>query len=115
MDRLLYLQQVTEAGRKHMAPSIEEALAVTAYHGVDSFQGLYHDLAEMELAKEAKTTAPLRTYIMEKALDRIDQRLDCADFVIPALIRMLYAHRGTPRLPEELAAKIEHSLIGYKY
>ena len=115
MDRIQYLQLVIEAGRKQMASSVEEALAVTAYHGVDYFQGLYYDLAEMELAKETQTSASLRAYIIQKGLDRIDQRLDCADFVIPALIRMLYAHRGTSRLPEKLAEKIQRSLIGYKY
>ena len=115
MDRLQYLKQVVEAGKMHMAPTVEEALAVKSYHGVDSFQGLYHELAEMELAKEAGTVPTLRTYIIEKALDRIDTRLDCADFVIPALVHMLHAHKGTPRLPEELAQKIEKSLIGFKY
>lgn len=115
MDRLQYLQQVVSAGKAHMAHSEQEAAAVKAYHGVDSFQGLYHELAEMELAAAAGTAAPIREYIINKALDRIDTRLDCADFVIPALIRMLMAHRGTPRLPEEMAQRMEKSLIGFKY
>lgn len=115
MDRLQYLQQVVSAGKAHMAPSEQEAMAVKDYHGVDSFQGLYHELAEMELAAAAGTAAPIREYIINKALDRIDTRLDCADFVIPALIRMLMAHRGTPRLPEDMAQRLEKSLIGFKY
>ena len=115
MDRLQYLQQVVSSGKAHMAHSEQEAAAVKAYHGVDSVQGLYHELAEMELAAAAGTAAPIREYIINKALDRIDTRLDCADFVIPALIRMLMAHRGTPRLPEEMAQRMEKSLIGFKY
>jgi len=115
MDRLQYLQQVVESGKLHMAPTVEEAMAHKSYHGVDSFQGLYYDLALMELAAAEGTVPTIREHIIDKALDRIDTRLDCADFIIPALIRMLMAHRGTGRLPEEMAQRIEKSLIGFKY
>lgn len=115
MDRRTYLQLVAENGQKKKAPGKEDALKVTDYHGVDSFQGLYYDLALMELARDEGNLPEIRTYILEKALDRIDTRLDCADFVIPALYRMLMEHKGTCRLPDEMAAKIEKSLIGFKY
>ena len=115
MDRLQYLQDVVASGKLHMAPTVEEAMAQASYHGVDSFQGLYYELALMELAAANSTVPPIRGHIMDKALARIDTRLDCADFIIPALIRMLMAHRGTNRLPEELAQRIEKSLIGFKY
>ncbi len=115
MDRIQYLQDVVASGKAHMAPTVEEAMAQASYHGVDSFQGMYYELALMELAAENGTVPPLRGHIIDKALDRIDTRLDCADFIIPGLIRMLMAHRGTPRLPEELAQRIEKSLIGFKY
>ena len=115
MDRQQYLREVAASGKAHMAPTIAEALAQASYHGVDSFQGMYYDLALMELVAAEGTTAPIREHIMDKALQRIDTRLDCADFIIPGLIRMLMAHRGTERLSEALAARIEKSLIGFKY
>ena len=115
MDRISYLQLVSQRCREVMAASKEEAFAVKAYHGADSFQGLYYELAQMELSKETGEKPHIRDYIIEKALDRINTRLDCADFVIPALIRMLYEHRGTDRLPEDMAKKIDESLIGFKY
>ena len=68
MDRLTYLKQVIEAGRAHMAPSREAALAQTSYHGVDSFQGLYLELAEMELARATGAVPRLREYIIDKGL-----------------------------------------------
>ncbi len=115
MNRLEYLQLVCDGARQKMAKNVQDALAVTAYHGVDSFQGLYYDLALMELAKEKNAVPAIRPYIIEKALDRIDTRLDCADFVIPAIIRMLMEHKGTNRLPDHLAKRMEESLIGFKY
>lgn len=115
MDRISYLQLVSQRCREVMAASKEEAYAVKAYHGADSFQGLYYELAQMELSKETGERPHIRDYIIEKALERINTRLDCADFVIPALIRMLYEHRGTDRLPEDMAKKIDESLIGFKY
>ena len=115
MDRISYLQLVSDSCRDKMSSTKEEAMAVKAYHGADSFQGLYYELAQMELAKATGIIPHVRDYIIDKALDRMDTRLDCADFVIPAIIRMLYEHRGTDRLPEEMAKRMEKSLIGFKY
>ena len=115
MDRLDYLREVSARGQREAAATAEAAAGVTAYHGFDSFQGLYYDLANMELAAAGESAPPLRVFSIDKALDRLDTRLDCADFAIPALVRMLRAHRGTPRLPEEVAARIERSLINFKY
>ncbi|MBQ4074818.1 MAG: hypothetical protein IJD39_06420 [Clostridia bacterium] len=115
MDRITYLKQVIEAGKAHMAPSPALALEEKSYHGVDSFQGLYWDLAEMEIAAAEGRPAVTRDYILEKGLNRLDTRLDCADFVIPALLRMLFAHKGTNRLSDEMAEKIQNSLISFKY
>ncbi len=115
MDRIRYLSEVMAQGQKEMCPDREKALSETAYHGFDSFQGLYYDLALMELKREGLETPPIRVPIIRKALNRIDTRLDCADFTIPALIRMLYAHRDAPYFPEGLAEEITESLVGFKY
>ena len=69
----------------------------------------------MELAAAGYSVPPARNFMIQKALDRIDARLDCADFVIPALIRMLHAHGGTERLSSGMAARIKESLVNFKY
>ena len=115
MDRLDYLRHVCAVGQERAAKTAEEMAKDKAYDGYDSFNGLYYDLAKMELAMNGEPLQPIREFAIEKALKRIDDRLDCADFTIPALVRMLYAHRGTERLSEEMAQRIVNSLLGYKY
>ncbi len=115
MDHLSYLRQTVRAGRGKAALTRAEMDRAGWHHPYDSFTGLYYDLAKMELAMRGEETEPVREFAVEKALERIDQRLDCADFAIPALIRMLKEHRGTPRLAEALARKIDGSLIRFKY
>ena len=115
MDRYDYLKEVSESGQRQAATTPEEVRDDLSYHGFNSFQGLYYDLANMELAAAGHGAPPAREFMIGKALDRIDARLDCADFAVPALIRMLRAHRGTDRLSDSMAAKIEKSLINFKY
>ena len=115
MDGIDYLKEVSESGRRQAAVTPEEVRGDLSYHGFNSFQGLYYDLTNMELAAAGRSAPPPREFMIEKALDRIDARLDCADFAVPALIRMLRAHRGTDRLSDGMAARIEKSLINFKY
>lgn len=112
MDNLKYLEHVVELGKVQAATTPEEMSG--AFEAFNGFLGLYYDLAKMELQKAGIDTPPIRNFAIDKALERIDARLDCADFTIPALIRMLREHRGT-RLNEEQAQKIEQSLIHFKY
>ncbi len=115
MDHLEYLRFVVNTGREKAAGTREEMDRAGWDHRFDSFTGLYLELAKMETAMRGDPLEPVREFAVEKALDRIDARLDCADFTIPALIRMLREHRGTPRLSETLAKKIDRSLVNYKY
>ena len=115
MNHLAYLRHAVEIGRGKAAETKAQMDQGDWHHPFDSFTGLYYDLAKMELALHGEPLEPIREFAVEKALERMDARLDCADFVIPALIRMLKAHRGTPRLSEALAKKIDHSLIHFKY
>ena len=112
MEKLDFLKHLVE---------VNEAQAATDASGMhndhdplNGFMGIYYELAKMELMAAGVEVPPLRPFAIEKALERIDTRLDCADFVIPALVRMLHAHRGT-RLDEELAQRIDRTLIDYKY
>lgn len=115
MKNLDYLRKVCENGNKEAAKTAEEMSRCKDYHGFDSFLGLYYELAKMELQSVGEKTEPVREFAIDKALERIDKRLDCADFAIPALIRMLHEHKGTGRLSDEAAEKIQKSLLGFKY
>ncbi|MDD2647877.1 MAG: hypothetical protein PHI27_03530 [Eubacteriales bacterium] len=115
MKNIDYLKLIVENGNREAAKTAEEMSGNKEYHGFDSFLGLYYDLAKMELQKSGEKTEAVREFAIDKALDRIDKRLDCADFAIPALIRMLREHRGTERLSDTAAEKIQKSLIGFKY
>lgn len=115
MNRIEYLSEVCKTGDLKGTRDADKAALEKNYHGFDSFQGLYYDLAKMELQAAGIQTQPVREFMIEKALDRVDTRLDCADFVIPALVRMYRAHKGTNRLSDTMAEKIKKSLIGFKY
>ena len=115
MNQLTYLRHIVEAGRRQASATKEAITTHDQFRGYDSFLGLYYDLAKMEIAMRGEPLEPVRDFAIDLALERVDQRLDCADFAIPALIRMLKEHRGTPRLREEIAQRIENSLIGFKY
>ncbi len=115
MKNLDYLKHVCAVGQEKAAKTPEEMAKAMGHGGYNSFMGLYYDLALMELAMRGEYMGEARDFAIDKALERIDTRLDCADFAIPALIRMLHEHRGTPRLKEDVAKRIETSLINFKY
>lgn len=114
MKNLDYLRHVVNVGHTLAATSAHQ-MQKTPGNSFNSFMGLYYDLAKMELAMHGEPLEPIRTFAIETALQRIDMRQDCADFTIPALIRMLHEHRGTERLSPDLAEKIEKSLLGFRY
>ena len=116
MKDLEYLRHVVEAGRQKASKTPENVNGErNTLNPFDGFFSLYYELAKMEVALRGDALEPIRDFAVQNALDQIDARLDCADFALPGLIRMLKAHRGTPRLSEELASKIEKSLINFKY
>ena len=99
-----YLKYVVETAKKK---PVESA-------GRSSFRSANLELAKMELAKRGIANEPIVYTNIDGALEWIDKRNDCADFIIPCLVRMLHEHRGT-RLSEDYAQKIEKSLLGFKY
>lgn len=110
-----YLKTVAEDGRAEAALSAEEVQKIRDYHGVNSFQGLYYDIACIYCAEKEGKPYRIRPHILDKALDRLDTRFDCADFVVPSLLCLLRYWRGTQYLPEEDAARIIKSLLNFKY
>eukprot|EP01022_Parablepharisma_sp_SALTPOND_P013647 TRINITY_DN1831_c0_g2_i1.p1 TRINITY_DN1831_c0_g2~~TRINITY_DN1831_c0_g2_i1.p1 ORF type:complete len:697 (+),score=53.19 TRINITY_DN1831_c0_g2_i1:85-2091(+) len=58
---------------------------------------------------------PVATQSVLSALEKIDARLDCADFTINAILRMLYIDLSTHTLPGDLKEKMKKSVLGFKY
>ncbi len=99
-----YLKYVVDCAKT--APQTDNRMGV--------FRNVNVELAKMELAARGMADEPIEYEKMDGALDYLDARNDCGDFIIPALARMLNEHRGS-RLSEEYAQKIEKSLLGFKY
>ena len=53
--------------------------------------------------------------MFEAALDHTEQRLDCADFVLHAILRLLYQFPEHPALPPALYARAREVTLGFKY
>ena len=98
MNAMEYLRHVVNVGRTKAAATDEEMKQRgRMFSSFDGFLALYYELAKMEVAMRGDPLEPIRDFAVQKALDRIDTRLDCADFALPGLIRMLMEHRGTER------------------
>jgi hypothetical protein len=53
--------------------------------------------------------------VFEAALDHIEQRFDCADFVLHAILRLLYQFPDHGALPSTLHARAREATLGFKY
>jgi hypothetical protein len=76
-----------------------------------NFKAAFHELARL-----ARGQAP-HLGILEAALDFIDARRDCADFVIHSILRILYdfEHLSGRLLPSEFLARARRTVLGFKY
>lgn len=53
--------------------------------------------------------------IVADACEHISKRLDCADFVIQGIIRLLYWDRVAKRLSDEIRALMKETVLGFRY
>lgn len=53
--------------------------------------------------------------VIEDACDRVRRRLDCADFLLQPLLRILYAHRDGASVPAFLTELIRTTVLGFRY
>jgi len=105
-------------GRKYLAYFYQNESRRTGQNAPEPFgfmHDLYLELVKMELAEDGVPVTPAAYEPIDLALQWLDSRNDCADFMIPALVRILKEHRGTPRLNEDKVQKIEDSLLNFKY
>jgi hypothetical protein len=74
----------------------------------------YKKAPYLELVRLAAGDAP-HLGILAAALDFVDARRDCADFVIHAVLRWLYQFGDHPALPVELTARARRTVLDFKY
>jgi len=59
--------------------------------------------------------APPHEGILHAALDYIEERRDCADFIAHAFLRLLFQFPDSPNVTRELYVRVEDVLLGFKY
>jgi hypothetical protein len=76
-----------------------------------NFKAAFHELARL-----ARGQVP-HAGILDAALDYIDARRDCADFVLHSILRIVYEfeHHSGSLLPAEFIARARRTLLGFKY
>lgn len=67
-----------------------------------------------ELARLAAGGAP-HWGIFHAALDFIEQRKDCADFILHSILRLLYQFSDHPRLSGDLLERARRTVLDFKY
>jgi hypothetical protein len=70
---------------------------------------VFHELARLAAG------GPAHVPLFEAALDYVDARLDCADFVQHGVLRLVLQFGGDPRLPGSLIERAQRTLTGFKY
>ncbi len=71
--------------------------------------GVFHELARLAAG------GPAHVPLFEAALDYVDARKDCADFVLHGILRLLLQFGGDPRVPRALVARAHETILRFKY
>jgi hypothetical protein len=75
----------------------------------DNFKAAFHEIGRMAAGEEPHVG------ILQAALDYINTRRDCADFVMHSILRLLYQFPNHPLLPYDFYKQAEAAVIGFKY
>jgi hypothetical protein len=67
-----------------------------------------------ELARLA-AGGPAHVGLFEAALDYVDRRIDCSDFVLHGVLRLVLQFGEDPRLPSGLLERARRSILAFKY
>jgi hypothetical protein len=70
---------------------------------------VFHEVARLGAG------GPAHVGVFDAALAYVDARLDCGDFVLHGVLRLLLQFGADPRVPAPLVARAESSLLGFKY
>ena len=78
-----------------------------------TFHAAFLEVAKLELIKRGEKSEPFDYAQLKPALDRINNREDCAEFAIPGIVRILKEYRDL--LDQSVIEEIEQALIGFRY
>ena len=76
---------------------------------------VFMEWPKLELEKRGEGSYPLNRSRIQSSLDMINTRVDCADFVLPAILSMLSLYKDSKLLTEEDREIYKKAAIGYKY
>lgn len=71
--------------------------------------GFFSQIARLELDRDVDE-APFA-----EAMAAVDARVDCSDFTIGGLLRILYRYRSSPHISPALISAIEERVLNFKY
>lgn len=78
-----------------------------------AFHKIFIELIKLELKRRGLPSEEFDYNGLKPALERVHNREDCADFAIPAMIRMLKEYREM--LPADAVKEIETELVNFRY
>ena len=95
----------------HVLAGIETNPHIRA--GAKTMKGVYLEATKLELHRRGLPSGSFEYEYLKPQLDRIRAREDCAEFGIPAMVRMLKEYRDL--LPAEVVTEMEETLVGFRY
>ena len=99
----VYLRRITDVYSRNTSTS--------AMRGRDVFI----EWPKLELERRGEGIYPLDHTRIEKSLNMINSRLDCADFVLPAFLGILSLYKDSRLLTRENREAYKSAVLGYKY
>jgi hypothetical protein len=79
-----------------------------------NFKAPFFELARLARISQGKPGV-LNPGVFEAALDYIDSRRDCSDFILHSLLRLLIQFPGTPLLEPALLERCRRTVLNFKY
>ena len=84
-------------------------------YGTSRRNGLYMEVPKLEWELLGGDPPPVIDEHVRSAVDLVNAREDCGDFVLPTLLRLLYRYPNSELLSEGLRADIERAALDYIY
>ena len=78
--------------------------------GNNNIKGYYY-----ELIRISENQGPIWYKLIESALNYIDRRLDCSDFVLLGIVRMYYQLSNKSLMKPDLLENAKRTMLSFKY
>lgn len=85
------------------------------YDLLHNFQTVYFEIARLELLNRGIEAGPIHLPYIEQSLHRVNERLDCGDFVIPGFLTILYRYQSSPLMTPDILKSLEEAILNFKY